>query len=81
MGGDERLSDKERHAYLAMAERRARPGSGSGENTLCERSARYGTPQLNRHLAGVRLRLPGSPGRRWKHVAASRRDPHGPAGP
>lgn len=59
MGGDERLSDEERHAYLAMAERRARPGAGSGENTLRERSARYGTPQIKRHLSGIRFAVVG----------------------
>ena len=59
MGGDGRLSDEERHDYLAMAERRARPGSGSGENTLRERSARYGTPRIERHLAGIRFAVVG----------------------
>jgi len=42
-----------RKAYLSMAERRARPGSGSHPAFLRERTAHYGTPALNRYLESM----------------------------
>ena len=40
------MTREQRTHYLAMAERRARPGSGSGTCVLHERTARYPAPDL-----------------------------------
>jgi hypothetical protein len=55
----ERLTDEQRRDYLAMAMRRTRPGAGSSEHVLRQRSARYGTPALRRYLPGIRFAVVG----------------------
>lgn len=40
------MNSESRSFFLAMASRRARPGTGSGPALLRERTAEYGTPDL-----------------------------------
>jgi hypothetical protein len=47
------LNADERRAYLSIAERRAKDGSGTHARVLRERTSRYGIPPIKPHLGNV----------------------------
>jgi hypothetical protein len=53
------MTPKERKAYIALAERRARPGSGSAPAVVREGRPAYGTPPLRQILDAVPFAIVG----------------------